>query len=41
MAPEIINSKNQDFDMKCGDVWAFGVMAFYLSEGRLPFKGKN
>lgn len=34
-APEVLQSK--EYDPKCADVWALGVVFYSLIEGSLPF----
>jgi MAP/microtubule affinity-regulating kinase len=38
MAPELF-AKNQTYDAEKVDMWAFGVIIYYLIEGVFPFRG--
>jgi serine/threonine protein kinase len=40
MAPELFEKKNQYDPLKV-DIWAFGILFYYLFEGTYPFKGYN
>lgn len=37
MSPELLAKR--EYNPKKSDVWALGVLFFYLSEGRYPFRG--
>ncbi|CAK81688.1 unnamed protein product (macronuclear) [Paramecium tetraurelia] len=39
MAPEIVNK--QYYSGPPADIWAFGIVIFYLTQGQFPFKGSN
>ena len=39
MAPELLEKGKNVYCTKKVDVWALGVLLFYLCEGRYPFKG--
>jgi serine/threonine protein kinase len=36
MAPEIV--KKQEYDAKCTDIWALGILAYRLLHGTPPFR---
>lgn len=38
MAPELVE-KVQGYNTFAVDIWALGVILFYLCEGRYPFRG--
>ena len=33
MAPELLTVRNKDVNLFAADIWALGIMMFYLSEG--------
>ena len=37
MSPELVQKK--DYDGKCVDMWALGVLLFVMLTGTFPFKG--
>jgi serine/threonine protein kinase len=39
MAPEVL--KREEYMGEPVDIWSFGVLAFYVSEGTYPFKAQN